>query len=228
VLVDVRPPYGVSEIAAAAGLAPGYVSRLLDTLDRAALVERARRGRVEDVDIAGLVRRWAESYDVLKTNEAFLFLAPSGAREALSRLAECSDSASVAVTGSFAAVRLAPVAVPALLIAYSNDVEAVAEELGLLPADEGPQTDGDLALDSRLLENGVGTVPGSSENLANMKELRAAMIRVLFAFDPTRTAILLIGGDKRDRWQEFYAQMIPLADNLFDEHLKELESKGTT
>jgi hypothetical protein len=71
----------------------------------------------------------------------------------------------------------------------------------------------------------VDTVKGSRH--ANMKELRVAMIRVLFAFNPTRTAILLIGGDKRDRWQEFYAQMIPLADTLFDEHLKELESKGT-
>ena len=136
-LVDVVPPYGVSEIAAAAGLAPGYVSRLLDTLDRAALIERARRGRVEDADIAGLLRRWAESYDVLKTNEAFLFLAPNGAKEALSRLAERSNSVPVAITGSFAAVRLAPVAASALLIAYSNDVEALAEELGLLPADEG-------------------------------------------------------------------------------------------
>ncbi len=70
----------------------------------------------------------------------------------------------------------------------------------------------------------VDTVKGSRH--ANMKELRAAMIRVLFAFDPTRTAILLIGGDKRDRWQEFYARMIPLADDLFDEHLKELETEG--
>jgi len=34
------------------------------------------------------------------------------------------------------------------------------------------------------------------------------------------------GGDKRDRWQEFYEQMIPLADELFDEHLAELESEG--
>jgi len=136
-LVDVRPPYGVSEIAAATGLAAGYVSRLLDALDRAALIERARRGRVEDADIAGLLRRWAESYDVLKTNDASLFLAPSGAKEAFSRLTERSDSATVAVTGSFAAVRLAPVAAPALLIAYSNDIGAVAEELELLPADEG-------------------------------------------------------------------------------------------
>ncbi len=136
-LVDVRPPYGVSEIAAASGLAAGYVSRLLDALDRAALVERASRGRVEDADIAGLLRRWAESYDVLKSNEASLFLAPTGAKQALERLAELPDAAQVAVTGSFAAVRLAPVAAPALLIAYSNDIGAVAEELELLPADEG-------------------------------------------------------------------------------------------
>ena len=48
-------------------------------------------------------------------------------------------------------------------------------------------------------------------------------IRVLFAFDPRRTAILLIGGDKRDRWQQFYVQTMRVADNLFDEHLAELE-----
>jgi hypothetical protein len=70
----------------------------------------------------------------------------------------------------------------------------------------------------------VDTIKGSRH--ANLKELRTTMIRVLFAFDPTRTAILLIGGDKRDRFKEFYALMIPLADDLLDEHLKELESKG--
>ncbi len=136
-LVDVRPPYGVGEIAAATGLAAGYVSRLLDALDREALIERARRGRVDSVDIAGLLRRWAESYDVLRTNEAAFFLAPSGAKEVLARLAERSDSTQVTITGSFAASRLAPVAAPALLLAYSNDIETVAGDLGLLPADEG-------------------------------------------------------------------------------------------
>ena len=70
----------------------------------------------------------------------------------------------------------------------------------------------------------VDSVKGSRH--ANMKELRAGTIRVPFAFNPKRTALLLIGGDKRDRWQEFYAQMIPLADDLFDEHLTELENEG--
>ena len=72
----------------------------------------------------------------------------------------------------------------------------------------------------------VDTLKGSRH--PNMKELRPTVgnIRILFAFDPRRAAILLLGGDKRDRWQEFYAQMIPLADQLFDEHLAELESEG--
>ena len=39
-------------------------------------------------------------------------------------------------------------------------------------------------------------------------------------------SILLIGGDKRNRWRAFYAEMIPLADDLFDEHLTELETEG--
>ncbi len=61
-----------------------------------------------------------------------------------------------------------------------------------------------------------------------MKELRVGTIRILFAFDPRRAAILLIGGNKRGRWQEFYATAIPLADDLFDEHLAAIENQGDT
>jgi hypothetical protein len=62
----------------------------------------------------------------------------------------------------------------------------------------------------------------------NIKELipPASDIRVLFAFDPHRAAILLIGGDKSGGWSTWYDQMVPVADNLFDEHLRELESEG--
>lgn len=136
VLADVRPPYGVREIAAAAQLNPGYVSRLLDTLDREALVERDRRGPVRAVDVSGLLRRWAQSYDVFSSNAAMGFLAPAGTRATLDRLADgCADR--VAVTGSFAAVRHAPVAASAFLVAYCDDPAALARELELLPADTG-------------------------------------------------------------------------------------------
>src|SRR5207244_1036473 len=59
----------------------------------------------------------------------------------------------------------------------------------------------------------------------NMKELlvqpAGRPYRILFAFDPRRSAILLIGGDKtgRDRWYEEY---VPRADRLYDQHLETL------
>ena len=62
---------------------------------------------------------------------------------------------------------------------------------------------------------------------ANMKELRkpGSTLRVFFAFDPKRRAVLLIGGDKSGE-KAFYERMIPLADRLLDEHLKELRREG--
>ena len=59
---------------------------------------------------------------------------------------------------------------------------------------------------------------------ANMKELRplGGDLRILFAFDPRRTAILLIGGDKSGTWNKWYAEMVPLADQLYDQHLADL------
>jgi hypothetical protein len=48
---------------------------------------------------------------------------------------------------------------------------------------------------------------------------------VLYAFDPLRAAILLLGGDKtgNDRW---YEEHVPVADNLYDEYLQNLEREG--
>lgn len=72
----------------------------------------------------------------------------------------------------------------------------------------------------------VDTVKSSRHR--NMKELRpqASSIRVLFAFDPRRTAILLLGGDKQGQWQTFYREAIPQADALYDEHLETLRREG--
>jgi hypothetical protein len=70
----------------------------------------------------------------------------------------------------------------------------------------------------------VDVVKGSK--FSNMKELRTQHqgrpYRTLFAFDPRRTAILLIGGEKTgdDRWYEMY---LPTADRLYEEHLAILE-----
>ena len=133
-LCDVTPPYSVSEIASATRLTPGYVSRLLESLDDEALIERTKRGQVASTDIPAILRRWTENYDVFKTNRSQSFVAPQGPAVLLRRL---TDNSNIAVTGSFAAVRLAPVAGPALLVAYARDTEGIATSFGLLPADRG-------------------------------------------------------------------------------------------
>ncbi|MDO8186121.1 type IV toxin-antitoxin system AbiEi family antitoxin [Conexibacter sp. JD483] len=135
-LVEVPAPLGVRELAAHADLAPGYVSRMLDTLDREALVTRSPRGAVVAVDVPGLLRRWAENYDVLRANRAQRFVAPRGLAETQELLAErVGDEA--AITGSFAAIRLVRVSAPALLLVYCDDGAEVAGRLDLLAVDEG-------------------------------------------------------------------------------------------
>lgn len=63
----------------------------------------------------------------------------------------------------------------------------------------------------------------------HMRELRiqheGRPYRVLYAFDPRRAAILLLGGDKtgNNRW---YEENVPVADGLYDEYLEELEQEG--
>ena len=43
---------------------------------------------------------------------------------------------------------------------------------------------------------------------------------MLFAFDPRSHAILLIGGNKDRAWQSWYQEFVPIADDLYDEHLR--------
>lgn len=94
--------------------------------------------------------------------------------------------------------------------------ESVAATVGLLEI-EGP----------RLPFPYSSGVVGSRHG--HMRELRVQHAgrpyRVLYAFDPRRCAILLIGGDKagNDRW---YEQFVPVADRLYDEHLETLRREG--
>ena len=72
----------------------------------------------------------------------------------------------------------------------------------------------------------VDHIRGSAHQ--NMKELRVQFkgdpVRILFAFDPDRRAVLLLGGTKTgdDRW---YRKHVPLADQDFTLHLQEMQSE---
>ena len=97
------------------------------------------------------------------------------------------------------------------------DQDAVAARIDLL-AEHGPG----------LKRPAVGEISTSSF-APRMKELccgTAGAIRVLFMFDPRRTAILLLGGAKAGAWAEWYKGAIPAADTLYGVYLEELKREG--
>jgi hypothetical protein len=64
----------------------------------------------------------------------------------------------------------------------------------------------------------VDRIQGS--RVHHLKELRPGSagrseIRILFAFDPARSALLLLGGDEAGNWQRWYRENIPLAEQLY-------------
>jgi hypothetical protein len=90
----------------------------------------------------------------------------------------------------------------------NGDLEAVNACVDLL-AEQGPG----------LRRPFVGHIEMSRH--PNMRELivTAHDIRILFAFDPRRVGLLLMGGSKTDRWEAWYKENVPVADDLLDEHL---------
>lgn len=111
-------------------------------------------------------------------------------------------------------------------IEYTDEFESWWETLA-----EAAQVDVDAVVG--LLQECGPNLPFPFSSAVNgskhphMRELRiqhrGRPLRVLYAFDPRRCAILLLGGDKtgNKRWYEL---SIPIADRLYDEHLKELEN----
>ena len=134
-LVEVRPPYGLRELATRTNTSAATLSRVLDLLDRENLVERAESGAVVNLDWAGAIRRWAEDYDVLETNRTTGCLAPRG----LSALEDSlrSTRMTYALTGSLAARELAPIAPARLAMVYADEPDQAVSELGLSETDAG-------------------------------------------------------------------------------------------
>ena len=115
-------------------------------------------------------------------------------------------------------------------IRLHSEVEAWFPDLGMTDPDSADQVAEAIDL---LVEHGpslgrppVDRLKGSAYH--NMKELRPGSagpteVRMIFAFDPAREAIFLVGGDKSGQWSTWYTKTIPLADARFAEHLKALK-----
>jgi len=94
--------------------------------------------------------------------------------------------------------------------------DAIAFTVGLLRS-EGPSLKFPYTTDVRQSKH------------KSMRELRSQCkgrpLRTFYAFNPSRTAILLIGGDKTGD-DRFYDIMVPLADRIYDAYLKEIQEKN--
>jgi len=135
-LAEVDPPYGVRDLAAGTGLDAGYVSRVLGVLEDEALINREPRGPVDSVEWEPLLRKVTQSYSLLDANASTSWVAAGGPDGFLDDIADVKRGR-WAVTGSFGAAGLAPVAAPAIAVVYASDPERLARVGRLLPADRG-------------------------------------------------------------------------------------------
>ena len=133
-IIDTSPPCGVRELAQATGASAPTLSRVLDLLEREAIVSRAR-GAVSTFDWQGAIRRWAEDYDQTDTNTPTTVLEPRGL-PALERTLRATKLA-YAATGALAAQRFDPIAPARLAAIYVTDVIEAIERLGLRETDTG-------------------------------------------------------------------------------------------
>lgn len=74
----------------------------------------------------------------------------------------------------------------------------------------------------------VDRIKGAEQH--HLKELRpgssgSSEIRILFAFDPVRRAVLLVAGDKAGNWRGWYDSNIPVAEKRYLDHIAELDSR---
>lgn len=190
ILLDVRPPYTVTELAESTGLSPSFVSRVLQGLEREALITRQPRGPVTDVDITGLVKRWAREYALQDTNVCSSFVFPQGPRSFEAQLAEKAVEPWV-VSGSLGAVRIAPIAAPGMAVAYLDDAMTIAQPLGLLPAESGANV---------LLVEPYG--PVVFERLWELEGVRYAAVSQLAVDCLTGPGRMPSEGEEIVRWME--------------------------
>lgn len=139
-LTDSRPPYTATQIAKVSSVNQGYLSRILDTLIDEGLITRPRSGPVLDADWPALLRQRAATLKLFRNTGTLRFVARNGTQHLLDAVAHLDPEEQPVITGSFAAVRLAPVAAPTQLVLYTMNPRLLASRLPLLEVESGADT----------------------------------------------------------------------------------------
>jgi hypothetical protein len=135
-LCDRLRPWGIRELAQATEADPGYVSRIVDVLQREDFVKRGGgRAPIREIDWEGLIRRWAQDYSPFEFGRAKSYLAPRGVSSVVEKLRAADFT--YAITASYAASKLAPITVPRLLACYVDNLPHISSTLDLREAEQG-------------------------------------------------------------------------------------------
>lgn len=132
-LADFVPPYGIRELATRALVSLASLARVVELLDRDAIVVRDDRGGILDVRVGDLVRRWGRDYGLSTTNRIGTFLAPRGIEAFQDGLRRYRGE--WCLTGSLAASRKQDILPPRLAVAFARNPGQLAEACGLKEAD---------------------------------------------------------------------------------------------
>jgi hypothetical protein len=164
-LVDNPPPMTVPELVRRSGASTGATYRVVEFLEREALVDRDPRGPITRVAWRPLLERWSEDYGFQRSNTVGAYLYPRGLPALLDALRNTSGLR-YALTGSFAAHRVAPYSSARLAMIYVDSTEQAAEQLGLRAVDSGTNVllasgEYDVVFDRVVEEDGLTYVAPS-------------------------------------------------------------------
>jgi hypothetical protein len=134
-LCDFRPPYRLRDLSARGSIPVASVSRIVQLLEREALIIRGSARDVVDVHWKQLIQRWVEDYKFPTSNHVSSYFDPRGPQNLIERLGRVETR--YAITGSFAAARVAPYAPPRLATIYAENAEDFAREVRLRPTSSG-------------------------------------------------------------------------------------------
>jgi hypothetical protein len=158
-LVDYAAPMTVPTLVRLSGASTGAAYRVVGFLAGEGLIARSPKSPITTVDWRGILERWSQDYGFQRNNIVRGYLEPRGPAAFTDRLAQ-SHGLRYALTGSLAVQRLAPHAPPRLAMVYVDDIQHVANELGLQAIETGANIllaagDYDVSLDRTVNHDGL-------------------------------------------------------------------------
>lgn len=131
-LLDFVPPLGIRQLADLSGASLGSTYRVVDFLEREAILTRDDASQIAELDWQALIWRWSEDYDFAKVNRPFRYLEPRGLEVVKDRLRGITST--YVITGSVAAAAIERYADPQAITAFVDDPRITSRELGLREA----------------------------------------------------------------------------------------------